>query len=315
MSFKEIAYQLDIVGQCRKYGLSIWQCPQFLFLLMGIIIIVSTLSTYAVGIRFVEEPEIVALIVLVVTTILLVIAILITRSFERLAEANRMKSEFVSVVSHQLRSPLSNLKWVTELLISSKTKMSSQKQLEYLQILRENNERMQNLISDLLIVARIEQGKLPPQKKKVSLDALVREAVKDVELFAQASNVKLTLSVKGTLPQILADESQLKPVIENLLDNAIRYTEEKKKVEVTLSKKGNNLYFEVRDQGVGIPKEEQKHIFQKFFRSKNALRQQTEGSGLGLYIAKSIINKSGGEIEFFSQEGKGSTFFFTLPIK
>ena len=102
--------QFNIPAQCKKYGLPLWQCPHFLFLVMGIIIIVSTLVAYAIGSRYVEDPQVVALIVLLVTAILFTIAVIITRSFERLAEANRMKSEFISIVSHQLRSPLSNLR-------------------------------------------------------------------------------------------------------------------------------------------------------------------------------------------------------------
>jgi len=315
MSFKEISAQLNAIGQCRKYGLSIWQCPQFLFLLMGLIIIVSALAIYAIGLRYIEEPEMVALIVLIISAILMAIAMIITRSFERLAEANRLKSEFVSVVSHQLRSPLSNLKWATELLMSGKITKVSEKQSEYFKILKENNDRMQNLISDLLTVSRIEQGRLPLQKKEISLLDLVKEIIKGLDVFAKASNVEVVFQPKDSLPKVLADPSQARLVIENILDNAIRYTKEKGKVEVTLTKKGKNLYFEVKDKGVGIPQEEQKYIFQKFFRSENVLRHQTEGSGLGLYIAKSIIEKSGGKIGFRSQENVGSTFWFSLPIK
>lgn len=315
MSFKEILGQLNVIGQCRKYGLSVWQCPQFLFLLMGLIIIVSALTIYAIGLRYIEEPEMVALIVLFISAILMVIAMVITRSFERLAEANRLKSEFVSVVSHQLRSPLSNLKWTTELLMSGRVAKVSERQSEYFKILKENNDRMQNLISDLLTVSRIEQGRLPLQKKKISLVALVKEVIRELDMFAKASNVEVIFQSKASLPPVLADASQMRLVVENFLDNAIRYTQEKGKVEVDLHKKGKSLYFEVKDKGVGIPQEEQKYIFQKFFRSENALRHQTEGSGLGLYIAKSIIEKSGGKIGFQSQEGVGSTFWFTLPIK
>ena len=105
MDLKKILSQLNFPAQCRRYGLSLWQCPSFLFLIMGIIIIFSAVVAYAIGTRYVEDPEIVALIVLSITTILFIIANIIVRSFERLAEASRMKSEFISVVSHQLRGP------------------------------------------------------------------------------------------------------------------------------------------------------------------------------------------------------------------
>jgi len=315
VNLKKIFDQFNIPAQCKKYGLPLWQCPHFLFLIMGIIIIVSTLVAYAVGNRYVEDPQAVALIVLLVTAILFTIAVIITRSFERLAEANRMKSEFISIVSHQLRSPLSNLRWAIELLISGRVNGVSEKQLEYFKILKENSARMRELVSDLLIVSRIETAKLPLKKKEISLEDLVRKIIEELEVLAKASNVKVEFGVKENLSKVFVDPSRIRLVIENLLDNAIRYIKEKGQVEIKLEKIDKYCRFEIKDTGVGIPKEDQKYIFQKFFRSENVMRYQTQGSGLGLYIAKSVVEKSGGKIGFKSQEGIGSTFWFTLPIK
>ena len=315
MDFKNILSQLNILAQCKRYGLSLWQCPQFLFLIMGIIIIGSTLTAYAIGTRYIEEPELVALIVLLITAILFIIAVIITRSFERLAEASRMKSEFISVVSHQLRSPLSNLRWAIELLMSGRLGKIEEKQTEYFRILKENSGRMGELVSDLLIVSRIETATLPQKRKEISLEDLIKKLISEFEPFAQASNVEIEFKSEENLPKILADPSQIRLVVENLLDNAVRYIKDRGKVKMLLSRRGQNLYFEIEDNGVGIPKEDQKYIFQKFFRSENILRYQTQGSGLGLYISKAIIERSGGKIGFKSQEGVGSTFWFTLPIK
>ena len=314
MTLKETFSQLNIFAQCKKFGLPLWQCPHFLFLVMGIIIIGSTLLTYAIGSRYVEDPLMVALSVLMITGILFIIAVIITRSFERLAEANRMKSEFISVVSHQLRSPLSNLKWAMELLMSGRLGKIEEKQTEYFKILKENSARMGELVSDLLIVSRIETAQLPFKKQEFALDDLINALIKGFEPFAKASNVEIKFRPEKNLPRVLADPSQVRLVIENLLDNAVRYVKEKGEVEIRLEQKKNNFYFEIRDTGVGIPKEDQKYIFQKFFRSENILRYQTQGSGLGLYISKAIVERSGGKIGFKSQEGKGSTFWFTIPI-
>ena len=314
MDFKNILSQLNILAQCKRYGLSLWQCPQFLFLIMGIIIIGSTLTAYAIGTRYIEEPELVALIVLLITAILFIIAVIITRSFERLAEASRMKSEFISVVSHQLRSPLSNLRWAIELLMSGRLGKIEEKQTEYFRILKENSGRMGELVSDLLIVSRIETATLPQKRKEISLEDLIKKLISEFKPFAQASNVEIEFKSEENLPKILADPSQIRLVVENLLDNAVRYIKDRGKVKMLLSRRGQNLYFEIEDNGVGIPKEDQKYIFQKFFRSENILRYQTQGSGLGLYISKAIIERSGGKIGFKSQEGVGSTFWFTLPI-
>jgi signal transduction histidine kinase len=313
VNLKKIFKQFNIPVECKKYGLSLWQCPHFLFFVMGIIIIFSTLVAYAIGSRYVEDPQVVALAVLLITAILFTISVIITRSFERLAEANRMKSEFISVVSHQLRSPLSNLRWTIELLTSGRVSGVSEKQIEYFKILKENSARMRELVSDLLIVSRIETAKLPLKKKEISLEDLVRKMIEELRPFAKASNVKIEFRAKENLPQVFTDPSQIRLVIENLLDNAIRYIKEKGKVEVKLEKMDKYCRFEIKDTGVGIPKEDQKYIFQKFFRSENVMRYQTQGSGLGLYIAKSIVKRLGGKIGFKSQEGIGSTFWFTLP--
>ncbi len=315
MNFKKLLSQLNIFSQCRQYGISVWQCPQFLFLVMGLIIISTMILAYQIGTRYIEDPEIVALLVMGITVVLFIISFSITRSFEVLAESSRMKSEFISVVSHQLRSPLSNLRWVIELLMSGKINPVSEKQLEYFKILKENSARMGGLVSDLLIVSRIETAKIPLKKKEFSLEDLTKELTKELKLFAEASNVEVVFAPQAGLPNVFADPSQLRLVIENLLDNAIRYVKDKGRVEIKLAKKNKNICLEIKDDGVGIPEEDQKYIFQKFFRSKNVLRYQTEGSGLGLYIAKSIIEESGGKIGFKSEENKGSTFWFTLPIK
>jgi len=315
MNFKNILEQLNLPAQCKKYNLSLWQCPQFLFLIMGIIIIVSILFVYAIGTKYIEDPYLVALVVIGIALVLLILAFIIAQSFEKLAEANRMKSEFISIVSHQLRSPLSNLKWTIDLLLSEKVELEEKKELEYLKILEENAQRMGDLISDLLIVSRIEQGRFTPRNESIFLKDLIDKVIEEANIFSKAVNAEIIFKPEENLPKIFFDSSQIKMTITNLLDNAIRYIKDKGKIEIKLAKKGKNLYFEIKDNGVGIPPNDQKYIFQKFFRSQNVLKKQTNGSGLGLYIAKSIIEKAGGRIGFKSQEGIGSTFWFTLPIK
>jgi len=314
VKFKKVLAQLNILAQCKRYGLSLWQCPQFLFLIMGIIIIGAVVVTYVIGTRYIEDPSLIALIIILLTAILFIFDFIIVQGFERLAEASRMKSEFISVASHQLRSPLSNLRWAIELLMSGRLGKIEKKQEEYFKILKENSGRMMELISDLLIVSRIEQGTLPLKKQKFSLENLIKNLILEFKSFIQTSNIDVKFRSDDNLPDVFADPYQIRLVVENLLDNAIRYIKWRGEVKIDLLRKGANLYFEITDSGVGIPAEDKKHIFQKFFRSGNVLKYQTQGTGLGLYIAKAIVEKSGGKIGFSSQEGVGSTFWFTLPL-
>ena len=323
MGQENIFQQMNILYQCRKNNLGLWECPQFLFLIMGLIIIVSMLSIYQIGVRYVIDPEIIALIVLGITAVLLVISFIITQSFERMAEANRMKSEFIHIVSHQLRAPIINLKWTLDFLKSGKANGMKEKQYEYLEIIQENSKRIEELVNNLIMVSRLEKGISSLNKKRMDMEKLTREIILRFEPFAEASNTEIIFRAKKNLPRVFADPSQIKLVVENLLDNAIRYinpirtnSENKKgKVEISLTTKKDKLLFEIKDNGIGMDKEEQKYIFQKFFRAKSALRYQTQGSGLGLYIVKGIIDQSGGKIWFKSKKGEGTTFWFTLPIE
>jgi len=315
MTFKKIWAQLNIVNQCRQHGLPLWQCPQFLFLVMGMVIIVTSLLSYLIGSRYITEPSIIALMDIGLTAVLFIIAFVITRSFERLAEASRMKSEFINIVSHQLRSPITNIKWITDFLTSEDVEMTSEKKDEYFGHLKDNTARMVELVDELLIVSRIEQGSFPVKKRKASLENLVKEVISRSGAFAEASNIKLKFHYQKDLPKGFFDITLIRLVIENLIDNAIRYTKGEGEVEIGLEKRNNFLYFKIKDSGVGIPETDQKFIFQKFFRSENILKEQTRGSGLGLYITKSIIDASKGKIWFKSEEEKGTTFYFTLPIK
>ena len=316
MNTKNILSQLNILTQCKKYGVPIWQCPQFIFLIMGIVTIGTAFASYLIGVHYVEDPQSVSLVVLGISSVLFVISFIINHSLERLAEANRMKSEFIGIVSHQLRAPLTNLKWTVELMVDAGFKDIKEGQMvSFTNVLRENSKRMEELINDLLIVSRIEKEGISNRKAKVNLVGLVEKLVSESAGFADASNIKLNFECQKGLPEVFLDPSQIKLVIENFIDNAIRYTKEGGVIEITLKEDNNNIYFEVKDQGVGIPEEDKKYIFQKFFRAKNVLKFQTQGSGLGLFIAKSVINKLGGKIGFKSEENKGSMFWFKLPLE
>ena len=310
MKKESIFQQLNVFAQCRKNEIPLKQCPQFLFLVMGIIIIALILSIHIIRIKYVIDPFLLILILFFITTIFFIIAFIVTHSFEKLAEANRMKTEFLNIVSHQLRTPLTSLIWTIDLLMEEKDMTKKQ---EYFQILKKNSNRMQELISDLLMVSKITQGSFILRKKEVNFSIFIEDIVSQFDFFAQSSNIKISIQKQEKLPKVFIDSSQIKIVVENLIENAIRYSKRGGELKILLEKRGANIYFEVKDSGVGIPEEDKKYIFKKFFRAKNVLEHQSKGSGLGLFISKLIIKASKGEIGFISQENIGTTFWFTIP--
>ena len=311
---EKILHALNPVYECKKYRISVWQCPSFLFLLMGLIIVVVIIATYFIATLKINNPKIVSLIVLSVAFVLVVIDYIITRSFERLSEANRIKTEFINITSHNLRAPLTNLRFTLETILSDPPQKTIREENEYLEIFKENIERMNRLINNLLIVSRLGAEKLVIKNEDVYVPALVKEVVLSFKNLAESSNVKLFLEIKKSVSRIEADKFWLKKILENVIDNAIRYIKENGEVKVSVYRKKNKMVFQVSDTGFGIPKGEQKFIFQKFFRSGNAMRYQTSGSGLSLYISKKILKIMNGKIWFKSEENKGSSFFFYLPI-
>jgi len=313
MPLKKIFQQLNFVKQCRKYHLSLWQCPSFLIILIGLITISAMLGTYLVATKYTNQPEIVALIVIGVTIILTIISYFVIQGSEKLAEASQLKSEFVSIVSHQLRTPLTNIKWTINLM--TKIGGLAQEQLEKLKTIKGSNQQMTDLVNDLLNVSRIEQGKLGLRPENISLKEIIQDLIKDYLPLAKASNINLSLEIAQNIPPISIDPQGIKIVLQNLIDNAIRYIKNQGQVKISVKRKKGMIRCQVQDDGVGIPLEDQRKIFQKFFRSQNIMKYQTEGTGLGLFISKSIIEASRGKIGFKSQEDKGSIFWFELPIK
>ncbi len=322
MTFREFFVRLNVVEECKRYGTPLWQCPQLLFLIMGMLIIISLIFSFLIGRRYIQDPGITVLLILALAGILLSIAFIITRSFEQLAEANRLKSEFIGIVSHQLRSPLTNLKWGLDFLISEGA-ARNQQETGYFRVLQENIDRMHELVNDLLTVSRVEQGTFPFQEKEFQLEDIIKQVVAEFQSLAQASNIEMKVDGER-IPRLYSDPSLVRHIVGNLMDNAVRYAwedrdavlhEERRenRIHIRYRAEGEHVRVEVEDNGVGIPAQDQRYIFQKFFRSSNAVRRQTEGSGLGLFIVKSLLEKAGGRIGFRSVENKGSTFWFTLP--
>lgn len=291
--------------------MKVWYTPSFLFLMMGFIIMIAMTATYYVSKNY-DSPEILAMAECTVVAIIFIIGNSIIHEVEQIARLNKMKSEFVSVASHQLRTPLSAIRWETEILLSKFVAGLDKKQKEAIENIRQSGNQMLRLVNDLLDVARIDQGRLILKKEKIDLAAITGEVIRDISPLAQAGKVAIIFNKKNPA-WVIGDADKLKLAIENLLSNAIKYTLGEGVVEISFFKKGGYYIFSVKDNGAGIPENQQEKIFEKFFRSDNALKRNTTGTGLGLYITKNIVEQSGGKVWFQSGEGKGSVFNFSIP--
>lgn len=230
----------------------------------------------------------------------------------------RIKTEFVSLAAHQLRTPLSAIKWTLDMLLNGDLGEITEEQRDFIGKTYQSNERMINLINDLLDVTRIEEGKYLYKPALTNFENIVQFVVNSSREESQRK--KLTLDFKKPLlklPKIVVDVEKIRLVVQNLLENTIKYTPSGGKITVSLKhlKEKKEIELQIQDTGVGIPKDQQERVFTKFFRAANVMKLDTEGSGLGLFISKNIVEAHGGRIRFESEEGKGTTFYLNLPIK
>lgn len=241
---------------------------------------------------------------------------LVLHDVTREKEIEHMKTEFVSLAAHQLRTPLSSIKWSLQMLLEGDMGPMDEKQKEFLAKTYDSNERMITLINDLLNVTRIESGRYLYQPSFVHMEDIIEAQLQLYKEEADKKGIVFTfVHPPIQCPKVLVDPEKIGIVVQNLLDNALHYTFGGGKVTVSLSHGTKELEVHVADTGLGIPAKEQARIFEKFFRASNVKKVYTEGSGLGLYIAKHIVEIHGGKIWFESAESKGTTFTFTIPLK
>lgn len=310
----QIINDLNLKRQARELGIEIWQTPGFLFLIMGAVAFIVMSLTYFIS-RNYDNPNVLVISESLVAILIITVGNSVVRLVEQVAKLNKMKSEFVSVASHQLRTPLSSIRWQTELLLSKCRKGLNEKQLKNIETISFLSARMTRLVNDLLDVARIDQKRLVLRKAPVDIFKIVEDSIKEILPIAKERNIEVSFNFKKGIPKIIADPERIKMVAENLLNNSIKYTTNHGKIEIKLAKKDDDIVFSVKDNGVGIPEDQQDRVFEKFFRSDNAAKYQTEGTGLGLYISKSIVEQLGGRIWFQSVENLGTIFSFSLPVK
>jgi PAS domain S-box-containing protein len=237
------------------------------------------------------------------------------RDITKEKEIDKAKTEFVSLASHQLRTPLSTVNWYTEMLLAGDVGKLTADQERYLQEVYRGNQRMVSLVNALLSVSRMDLGTFVLEPEPTDFALLVQNVVEEQTFQIDRKKIVFSNTFQKSIPFIQADTKLLSMVVQNLLSNAVKYTPEKGTVALSIIQTSDkkSLQFKIVDSGYGIPKNQQDKIFTKLFRADNVREKDTEGTGLGLYIAKSIIDNSGGKLWFESKENKGSTFFVELP--
>lgn len=266
-------------------------------------------------------------------------AVEVFRDITKEKEIDKAKTEFVSLASHQLRTPLSTVSWYSEMLLAGDVGEMTPEQKKYLEEIYHGNQRMVDLVNTLLDVSRIELGTFIMESKAIDIVKLAQGVIEEHKLQIREKRIRFTSSFGKNIQSMQADPKILRMVVQNLLSNAIKYTPEGGRVDVSISlkkgeeqqsKNGKNIenavknkktrgvksvLIKILDTGYGIPADQQNKIFTKLFRADNVVGKDTEGTGLGLYIAKSIVEQSGGKIWFESDENKGTVFSVQLPLQ
>jgi len=305
--------QFNIVAQARELGVPVWQAPSVLFVFLGIVImglmyLVYTSSRIQDDVLFLVMAE-----TFVVIATLLVGGVVI-RSIEQIARANKMKSEFISIASHQMKGPLAQIKWVLGSMDFSSIEEKDRCQKSF-NIIQNSNDAMIELVNDLLDIARLERGENIVRLEEVDIARTVEDIIGHYKEEGKKQNVIL---IHDDSPEekitACADERRFRVAIDNLIRNAIAYTPAGGRVQVSVENENEkSVRICVKDNGIGIPESEQPYLFGRFFRASNAKKKTSQGTGLGLYLTRSIVEQSRGKIWFRSIEGSGSMFCIVLP--
>jgi signal transduction histidine kinase len=227
---------------------------------------------------------------------------------------DRLKSEFISIAAHQLRTPLTSIKWVIKMAMDGDAGPLNIEQKELLEKGYISNERVIRLVNDLLNVSRIEEGRFGYVFEKNDFQEIINTVIENIEGEVAKKHINLIIKKPEKIPLVKIDKNKMVMVMQNLLDNGVKYSPEGSKLELKMETTENFLKVSVKDSGIGIPAGDKDKLFTKFFRAANVAKAEIEGTGLGLFIVKNIIDRHGGVISVKSEEGKGTEVSFLLPL-
>jgi signal transduction histidine kinase len=240
--------------------------------------------------------------------------VLIVRTIVHEMDVLKIKSDFVSSVSHEFKTPLTSIKALTERLQSGKI-VDQAKMKQYFSVISQDVDKLTGLVKNILDFSKIEEGKKEFDFQETDICLLVNEQIQDFKKSEMSKEIEVDTQFHTGVPDLFVDREALAQAFNNLLENAVKFSSGKKKIEVTVKKDENNVIIEVSDRGIGIPQDEQDKIFDKFYQGRNALRQSVKGTGLGLTLVKHTVEAHEGRITVHSKIGEGSTFSLILPIK
>ncbi|MBM3261340.1 HAMP domain-containing histidine kinase [Candidatus Kaiserbacteria bacterium] len=240
----------------------------------------------------------------------------LSKANERLRALDQMKTDFVSVATHQLRTPLSAIKWLLSMLLKGDMGSLNDQQRTFIMKAYESNNRMITLLGDMLLSDQIDSGKLKSVPIPTALPDLIDNLLLEMRPIATRRDITIDFSppAEAVVPPVNIDPQHMRAILQNLIENAIKYSKVGGMVRVSVEKAGEGMVgITVADQGIGIPADQQQQVFTRFFRAPNAIKMETDGSGLGLFIVKNITEHNGGTISFTSAEDQGTTFRIEFP--
>lgn len=243
-------------------------------------------------------------------------AVVIFRDISEEKKLDESKTNFISVSSHQLRTPLTSIRWFSEMLLDGEAGNLNKEQKDFVEKIYQSGERMVNLVDLLLQIARVEMGRIRIEPEPIDLKDITQKMVSSLKNILDLKSQRIEIKTNpDSIPSVQMDKEMVWQVIQNFISNALRYSPAGSVVSVSIALKDNFIEYSVQDNGIGVPENQKNRLFERFFRADNAVKAVPEGSGLGLFLVKALIEGWGGKIWFESEEGKGATFFFTVPLE